>query len=139
VKRQLNLLVICCLLLTSLILISCGKTATNSTTSSTTTKTSLSTSSTTNNSSDTVTNGVTATITVEKNPSVLTYNPSQGEIFVINYRRGVPQSVILDTTHIVILNKVPFGNSNSTQGFLRLLLDFRLKTEKIRLQINLLS
>jgi len=100
-KRKLYLLVICFLLLTSLMLISCGKATTNSITSTTKSKTSSYASSTTNSLSNPVTIDVTATITVSKYPSGLAYNPSANEIFVIDGGRGIPASVISDTQYTV--------------------------------------
>ena len=95
-KGKLYRLAICVLILSSLVLVSCGKsastTSSNSTQTTNSSQTSTSTNSTTSNSSNPIATAATATITLGTSPVVspalgptgLAYDSSKGQIFVAN-------------------------------------------------------
>ena len=103
-KKKLYLLPICILILSSLILVSCGKsaaTSSTSTTSSNLTNTSSPVSAPTSNSSNTSGIAVIATLPVSNGAFRLAYDSSQGDIFVVNGANTLPESVISDNTNAV--------------------------------------
>jgi YVTN family beta-propeller protein len=113
-KGKLYLLAICVFILPSLVLVSCGKSATttssNSTQTTNSSQTSTSTNSTTSNSSNPTATAATATITLgvssTGNPTGLGYD-SNGEIFVTNGGAASgnnfpPSWVISDATNTAV-------------------------------------
>ena len=93
-KGKLYLLAICVFILPSLVLVSCGKSA--STTSSNLTNTSSSVSSTTSSSPS-----VATTITVGSNPTSIAYDSGKGEIFVTDQDSG-SVAIMSDSTNDVL-------------------------------------
>ncbi len=95
-----SLLAMCSVTALTLMLASCGKNAVITTKSPNANTTAQLTNSTTSSPSSAAGIRVVATIKVDNGALSLAYNPSRGELLVVNGNNALPQSVISDATNI---------------------------------------
>jgi DNA-binding beta-propeller fold protein YncE len=95
-----SFLVTCIIIVSTLMLISCGKNAATSNTTTNVIQTSQPSSSVTTSLSNTVNIKVTTTIAVSNGTGALAYDPSENDLFVIN-GGNLPVSVISDATNAI--------------------------------------